>query len=128
MVCIDQRCDMHCFSAVCVRLQSHVRSVELENTKLSAELQMLKAIELNREVTIAQYQEELHRLRTERGAHSTDAVRDRHHLHLIVYLETIRDETISKSYCAIIPRYNVHGMIFIFKSYKTGHKHLFFIL
>ncbi|KAA0710264.1 Tax1-binding protein 1 -like protein A [Triplophysa tibetana] len=53
--------------------KSHVRSVELENTKLSAELQMLKAIELNREVTIAQYQEELHRLRTDRDAHSTDA-------------------------------------------------------
>lgn len=61
---------------MCVRLQSHVRSVELENTKLSAELQMLKAMELNREVTIAQYQEELHRQRTERDAHSTDSVRD----------------------------------------------------
>lgn len=57
-------------------LQSHVRSAELENTKLSAELQMLKAVELNREVTIAQYQEELHRLRTERDTHPADAVRD----------------------------------------------------
>lgn len=37
---------------------------------------MLKAVELNREVTIAQYQEELHRLRTERDTHPTDAVRD----------------------------------------------------
>ncbi|XP_016297501.1 tax1-binding protein 1 homolog A [Sinocyclocheilus anshuiensis] len=53
--------------------KSHVRSAELENTKLSAELQMLKAVELNREVTIAQYQEELHRLRTERDAHPADA-------------------------------------------------------
>ncbi|KAK9957753.1 hypothetical protein ABG768_011972 [Culter alburnus] len=53
--------------------KSHVRSAELENTKLSAELQMLKAVELNREVTIAQYQEELHRLRTERDTHPTDA-------------------------------------------------------
>ncbi|XP_077051599.1 tax1-binding protein 1 homolog A isoform X1 [Siphateles boraxobius] len=53
--------------------KSHVRSAELENTKLSAELQMLKAVELNREVTIAQYQEELHRLRTDRDAHPTDA-------------------------------------------------------
>ncbi|XP_051520682.1 tax1-binding protein 1 homolog A isoform X3 [Myxocyprinus asiaticus] len=53
--------------------KSHVRSAELENTKLSAELQMLKAVELNREVTIAQYQEELHRLRTDRDTHSTDA-------------------------------------------------------
>uniref|UniRef100_A0A673LAE6 Tax1-binding protein 1 homolog A-like n=1 Tax=Sinocyclocheilus rhinocerous TaxID=307959 RepID=A0A673LAE6_9TELE len=53
--------------------KSHVRSAELENTKLSAELQMLKAVELNREVTIAQYQEELHRLRTERDTHPADA-------------------------------------------------------
>ncbi|XP_016150331.1 tax1-binding protein 1 homolog A-like [Sinocyclocheilus grahami] len=53
--------------------KSHVRSAELENTKLSAELQMLKAVELNREVTIAQYQDELHRLRTERDTHPTDA-------------------------------------------------------
>uniref|UniRef100_A0A8C1CKZ3 Tax1 (human T-cell leukemia virus type I) binding protein 1a n=1 Tax=Cyprinus carpio carpio TaxID=630221 RepID=A0A8C1CKZ3_CYPCA len=53
--------------------KSHVRSAELENTKLSAELQMLKAMELNREVTIAQYQEELHRLRTERDTHPADA-------------------------------------------------------
>uniref|UniRef100_A0A096LRW0 Tax1 (human T-cell leukemia virus type I) binding protein 1a n=1 Tax=Poecilia formosa TaxID=48698 RepID=A0A096LRW0_POEFO len=42
---------------------AHLRSTELENTKLSAELQMLKAVELNREVTIAQFQEELERLR-----------------------------------------------------------------
>lgn len=61
---------------VCSHLQSHVRSAELENTKLSAELQMLKAMELNREVTIAQYQEELHRLRTERDTHPADAVID----------------------------------------------------
>lgn len=60
---------------MCAHLQSHVRSAELENTKLSAELQMLKAVELNREVTIAQYQEELHRLRTDRDTHPTDAVR-----------------------------------------------------
>ncbi|KAG7499814.1 hypothetical protein JOB18_000443 [Solea senegalensis] len=43
--------------------KNHLRSTELENTKLSAELQMLKAVELNREVTIAQFQEELERLR-----------------------------------------------------------------
>ncbi|XP_047239705.1 tax1-binding protein 1 homolog A isoform X1 [Girardinichthys multiradiatus] len=43
--------------------KAHLRSAELENTKLSAELQMLKAVELNREVTIAQFQEELERLR-----------------------------------------------------------------
>lgn len=48
---------------VCVCVQAHLRSTELENTKLSAELQMLKAVELNREVTIAQFQEELDRLR-----------------------------------------------------------------
>lgn len=47
---------------VCVR-QIHLKNRELENTKLSAELQMLKAVELNREVTIAQFQEELDRLR-----------------------------------------------------------------
>ncbi|XP_051527018.1 tax1-binding protein 1 homolog A-like [Myxocyprinus asiaticus] len=52
--------------------KSYVRSAELENTKLSAELQMLKAMELNREVTIAQYQEELRRLSTDRDTHSTD--------------------------------------------------------
>uniref|UniRef100_H2LK80 Tax1 (human T-cell leukemia virus type I) binding protein 1a n=1 Tax=Oryzias latipes TaxID=8090 RepID=H2LK80_ORYLA len=45
--------------------KAHLRSTELENTKLSAELQMLKAVELNREVTIAQFQEELERLRAE---------------------------------------------------------------
>ncbi|XP_061885281.1 tax1-binding protein 1 homolog A-like isoform X2 [Entelurus aequoreus] len=43
--------------------KAHMRSTELENTKLSAELQMLKAVELNREVTIAQFQEEMERLR-----------------------------------------------------------------
>ncbi|XP_068616315.1 tax1-binding protein 1 homolog A-like [Brachionichthys hirsutus] len=43
--------------------KAHLRSTELENTKLSAELQMMKAVELNREVTIAQFQEELERLR-----------------------------------------------------------------
>ncbi|XP_047663812.1 tax1-binding protein 1 homolog A isoform X2 [Tachysurus fulvidraco] len=53
--------------------KSHMRSAELENTKLSAELQMLKAVELNREVTISQYQEELHRLHAERNAHPADA-------------------------------------------------------
>uniref|UniRef100_A0A3P9QCR5 Tax1 (human T-cell leukemia virus type I) binding protein 1a n=1 Tax=Poecilia reticulata TaxID=8081 RepID=A0A3P9QCR5_POERE len=47
--------------------KAHLRSTELENTKLSAELQMLKAVELNREVTIAQFQEELERLRAELG-------------------------------------------------------------
>ncbi|XP_062342538.1 tax1-binding protein 1 homolog A-like isoform X2 [Osmerus eperlanus] len=44
--------------------KAHLRSTEQENTKLSAELQMLKAVELNREVTIAQFQEELDRLRS----------------------------------------------------------------
>ncbi|XP_053468872.1 tax1-binding protein 1 homolog A isoform X3 [Ictalurus furcatus] len=55
--------------------KSHMRSAELENTKLSAELQMLKAVELNREVTISQYQEEIHRLHTERNAHAADTER-----------------------------------------------------
>ncbi|XP_062386064.1 tax1-binding protein 1 homolog A [Sardina pilchardus] len=57
--------------------KAHVRSAELENTKLTAELQMLKAMELNREVTIAQYQEELQRLRT---ADIGEAVRLKEHL------------------------------------------------
>uniref|UniRef100_A0A8C8BXC8 Tax1 (human T-cell leukemia virus type I) binding protein 1a n=1 Tax=Oncorhynchus tshawytscha TaxID=74940 RepID=A0A8C8BXC8_ONCTS len=48
----------------------HLRSTELENTKLSAELQMLKAVELNREVTIAQFQEELDRLRACKDTHA----------------------------------------------------------
>lgn len=51
------------FSFAFPSAQAHLRSTELENTKLSAELQMLKAVELNREVTIAQFQEELERLR-----------------------------------------------------------------
>ncbi|XP_062867891.1 tax1-binding protein 1 homolog A isoform X2 [Trichomycterus rosablanca] len=55
--------------------KSHMRSAELENTKLSAELQMLKAVELNREVTISQYQEEIHRLRTERNMQHGDSDR-----------------------------------------------------
>lgn len=53
---------MHIYVSV-LHVQAHLRSTELENTKLSAELQMLKAVELNREVTIAQFQEELDRLR-----------------------------------------------------------------
>lgn len=52
-----------CSSVLSDCVQAHLRSTELENTKLSAELQMLKAVELNREVTIAQFQEELERLR-----------------------------------------------------------------
>ncbi|XP_031441682.1 tax1-binding protein 1 homolog A [Clupea harengus] len=57
--------------------KAHVRSAELENTKLTAELQMLKAMELNREVTIAQYQEELQRLHT---ADIGEAIRLKEHL------------------------------------------------
>lgn len=52
---------VHVYVYLCYK--AHLRSTELENTKLSAELQMLKAVELNREVTIAQFQEELERLR-----------------------------------------------------------------
>ncbi|KAM9494581.1 tax1-binding protein 1 homolog A isoform 1-T2 [Clarias gariepinus] len=54
--------------------KSHMRSAELENTKLSAELQMLKAVELNREVTISQYQDEIQRLHAEKKTHPADAI------------------------------------------------------
>uniref|UniRef100_A0A667WP75 Tax1 (human T-cell leukemia virus type I) binding protein 1a n=1 Tax=Myripristis murdjan TaxID=586833 RepID=A0A667WP75_9TELE len=60
--------------------KAHLRSTELENTKLSAELQMLKAVELNREVTIAQFQEELERLRKELLAHQAELARVREQL------------------------------------------------
>ncbi|XP_036371653.1 tax1-binding protein 1 homolog A isoform X2 [Megalops cyprinoides] len=44
----------------------HLRNTELENTKLSAELQMLRSVDMNKEITIAQFQDELSRLRAER--------------------------------------------------------------
>ncbi|XP_056300455.1 tax1-binding protein 1 homolog B isoform X2 [Pseudoliparis swirei] len=40
----------------------HLKNRELENTKLSAELQMLKSVDLNKENTIAQFKEEVGRL------------------------------------------------------------------
>uniref|UniRef100_A0A4W5M680 Tax1 (human T-cell leukemia virus type I) binding protein 1b n=1 Tax=Hucho hucho TaxID=62062 RepID=A0A4W5M680_9TELE len=42
----------------------HLKKRELENTKLSAELQMLKAVDVNKENTIAQFKEEVGRLRS----------------------------------------------------------------
>ncbi|KAK6327059.1 hypothetical protein J4Q44_G00027040 [Coregonus suidteri] len=42
----------------------HLKNRELENTKLSAELQMLKAVDVNKENTIAQFKEEVGRLRS----------------------------------------------------------------
>uniref|UniRef100_A0A3Q1GQK0 Tax1 (human T-cell leukemia virus type I) binding protein 1a n=1 Tax=Acanthochromis polyacanthus TaxID=80966 RepID=A0A3Q1GQK0_9TELE len=60
--------------------KAHLRSTELENTKLSAELQMLKAVELNREVTIAQFQEELDRLRVSVVCHNAELARVREQL------------------------------------------------
>ncbi|XP_045074377.1 tax1-binding protein 1 homolog B-like, partial [Coregonus clupeaformis] len=42
----------------------HLKNRELENTKLSAELQMLKAVGVNKENTIAQFKEEVGRLRS----------------------------------------------------------------
>lgn len=42
----------------------HLKNRELENTKLSAELQMLKAVDVNKENTIAQFKDEVGRLRT----------------------------------------------------------------
>lgn len=46
---------------VCVH-QIHLKNRELENTKLSAELQMLKSVDVNKENTIAQFKEEVGRL------------------------------------------------------------------
>lgn len=55
------------FVHVCARLcvctpQIHLKNRELENTKLSAELQMLKSVDVNKENTIAQFKEEVGRL------------------------------------------------------------------
>lgn len=41
--------------------QIHLKNRELENTKLSAELQMLRSVDVNKENTIAQLKEELAR-------------------------------------------------------------------
>uniref|UniRef100_A0A3P8V521 Tax1 (human T-cell leukemia virus type I) binding protein 1b n=1 Tax=Cynoglossus semilaevis TaxID=244447 RepID=A0A3P8V521_CYNSE len=42
----------------------HLKNRELENTKLSAELQMLKSVDVNKENTIAQFKDEVARLQT----------------------------------------------------------------
>lgn len=42
--------------------QIHLKNRELENTKLSVELQMLKSVDVNKENTIAQFKEEVGRL------------------------------------------------------------------
>lgn len=44
--------------------QIHLKNRELENTKLSAELQMLKSVDVNKENIIAQFKEEVVRLQT----------------------------------------------------------------
>lgn len=44
--------------------QIHLKNRELENTKLSAELQMLKSVDVNKENIIAQFKEEVLRLQT----------------------------------------------------------------
>ncbi|XP_048848981.1 tax1-binding protein 1 homolog B-like isoform X4 [Brienomyrus brachyistius] len=41
----------------------HLKNTELENTKLTAELQMLKSVDMNKEITVAQLQEEVGRLK-----------------------------------------------------------------
>ena len=53
----------HVFTFGCVH-QIHLKNRELENTKLSAELQMLKSVDVNKEHTIAQFKEEVGRLQT----------------------------------------------------------------
>lgn len=57
------------YNFFCVRVgtclhQIHLKNRELENTKLSAELQMLKSVDVNKENTIAQFKEEVGRLQT----------------------------------------------------------------
>lgn len=47
---------------MCHASQIHLKNRELENTKLSAELQMLKSVDVNKENTIAQFKEEVGRL------------------------------------------------------------------
>ena len=47
---------------VYVAPQVHLKNRELENTKLSAELQMLKSVDVNKENTISQFKEEVGRL------------------------------------------------------------------
>lgn len=42
--------------------QIHLKNRELENTKLSAELQMMKSVDVNKDNTIAQFKEEVGRL------------------------------------------------------------------
>ncbi|XP_028436362.1 tax1-binding protein 1 homolog B isoform X2 [Perca flavescens] len=52
--------------------KTHLKNRELENTKLSAELQMLKSVDVNKENTIAQFKEEVGRLQaclTEKEKH-----------------------------------------------------------
>jgi len=49
---------------VCVRVcvcvhQIHLKNRELENTKQSAEMQMLKAVDVNKENTVAHFKEEV---------------------------------------------------------------------
>lgn len=51
------------FKTFCVFVcQIHLKNRELENTKLSTELQMLKSVDVNKENTIAQFKEEVGRL------------------------------------------------------------------
>lgn len=81
------------YSSVFAPAQVSLRSTELENTKLSAELQMLKAVELNREVTIAQFQEELERLR------ACVAQRDSLERELLAH----KHDKVTPSVCHIVP-------------------------
>lgn len=64
------------FLFVCVT-QIHLKNRELENTKLSAELQMLRSVDVNKENTIAQLKEELAR------AKSCLAEKDKQHRQLL---------------------------------------------
>lgn len=57
-VCV---CSVSSYFSLCSH-QIHLKNRELENTKLSAELQMLKSVDVNKENTIAQFKEEVGRL------------------------------------------------------------------
>uniref|UniRef100_A0A3Q2PKB5 Tax1 (human T-cell leukemia virus type I) binding protein 1b n=1 Tax=Fundulus heteroclitus TaxID=8078 RepID=A0A3Q2PKB5_FUNHE len=64
-ICIASRVCVHAFHFVMFSVhQIHLKNRELENTKLSAELQMLKSVDVNKENTIAQFKEEVGRLQT----------------------------------------------------------------
>ncbi|KAJ8335121.1 hypothetical protein SKAU_G00407600 [Synaphobranchus kaupii] len=51
----------------------HLKNTELENARLSAEVQMLRSVDMNKEITIAEFQDQLGRLRAEKDKLQRDA-------------------------------------------------------